>query len=57
MIKNVFIKKMRVLYERLIVDYWDGEELVESAKAITLLCHNFIELGKMDDSKDKIKKD
>ena len=47
MTSNIFVKRLKVLYDRLLDDFYKGEKLDESAKAITLLCHNFIELGKM----------
>ena len=55
MIEKVFIKRMNTLHEQLLDDYYNGDEMDGSIGAIILLCHNYIELGKMNDSKDKTK--
>ena len=44
MTENVFIKKLKVLYEDMLDNYWDGEELDRDVKAVELLCHNFLEM-------------
>ena len=53
---NIFVKRLKVLYDHLLDDFYKGEDLTEDAKAITLLCHNFIELGKMSVKDDESNK-
>lgn len=44
MTENVFIKKLKVLYEGMLDKYYKGEELDRNVKAVELLCHNFLEM-------------
>ena len=53
MTENVFIKKIHVLFDHLIKIYYDGEEINGDIKAIELLCHNFSEIKKLKDARDK----
>ena len=53
MTENVFIKRLKVLYRNLLDDYWDGDGLDKSVKAIMLLCHNWEELQKAQDKEEK----
>lgn len=47
MIEQEFLRRIRVLSERLVDDYYDGKEIDGDVKAIELLCHNFIEIKKV----------
>lgn len=47
MTESVFIRKMNVLFQKLLDDYYNGEDIQEDAKAFELLCHNFLEMKKM----------
>ncbi len=50
-----FLRKIRIISERLINDYYDGKEIEGDVKAIELLCHNFIEIRKMQSqNKEKL---
>ena len=51
MTENVFIKKLKVLYEDMIDNYWVGEGLDRDVKAVELLCHNFLEMKEMEKEK------
>lgn len=51
MTENVFIKKLKVLYDDMLNNYYEGEELDRDAKAFELLCHNFLEMKKMEKEK------
>ncbi len=42
-----FLRKIRIISERLIDDYYNGTEIDGDIRAIELLCHNFIEIRKM----------
>ena len=53
MTENVFIKRLKVLYEHLLDDYYNGVELGGSVEALRLLCHNWEELQKMQDKEGK----
>ena len=48
----MFIRKIHILIEHLIKIYYDGEEIGGDAKAIELLCHNFLEIKKMKENED-----
>ncbi len=52
MTESVFIRKLHVLIEHLIKIYYDGEEIDGDAKAIELLCHNFIEIKKLKEKEE-----
>lgn len=52
MTESVFIRKVNVLFQKLLDNYYNGEEIDEDAKALELLCHNFLEIKKMKDKKD-----
>ncbi len=52
MTEQEFLRRIRVLSEHLVDDYYDGKEIDGDVKAIELLCHNFIEIKKMR-SEDK----
>lgn len=47
MTESVFIRKMNVLFQKLLDDYYNGKEINGEVKAIELLCHNFLEMKKM----------
>jgi len=51
--ENVFIKRLKVLYEHLLDDYYNGIELEGSVEAVILLCHNWKELQKIQDKEEK----
>ena len=53
MTENVFIKRLKVLYDNLLDDYYNGVELEGGVKAIKLLCHNWEELQKTQDKEEK----
>ena len=44
MTENIFIKKIKVIYDKLISNYYEGEEIDLDIKAFELLCHNFLYL-------------
>ncbi|KKN05483.1 hypothetical protein LCGC14_1086900 [marine sediment metagenome] len=47
MTEQEFLRRIRVLSEHLVDDYYDGNEIDGDVKAIELLCHNFIEMKEM----------
>ncbi len=48
MTESVFIKKMNVLFQKLLDNYYNGEKIEGNVKAFELLCHNYLEMKKMD---------
>ena len=52
MIESVFIKKIHALFRHLIDTYHDGDKIDGDVKALNLLCHNFLELRKMENKED-----
>lgn len=48
MTESIFIKKMNVLFQKLLNNYYNGEEVEGDVKAFELLCHNFLEMKKME---------
>ncbi len=47
MTEQEFLRRIRVLSEHLVDDYYDGKEIDGDVKAIELLCHNFIKIKEM----------
>ena len=47
MTEQEFLRRIRVLSEHLVDDYYDRNEIDGDVKAIELLCHNFIEMKEM----------
>ncbi len=48
MTERIFIKKMNVLFQKLLGDYYNGEEIEGNVKAVELLCHNYLEMKEME---------
>jgi len=47
--EEIFIKKAHSLVDKMRRDYYMVEDILGDAKALSLLCHNFIELKKMEE--------
>ena len=49
MTEGVLIRKIRVLVDHLIDNYYNGADINGDVKAVEMLCHNFIEIKKLKD--------